>query len=259
MQGVGEKLREARIRQGVDIKEVEQATKIRAKYLRALENEEYHVLPAPTFVRMFTRTYAEYLGLDASLLVEEYRAQYEPRGESEMQHFAPAATPRRRRRRVREPSPAGGSWLEGRGGALAITGAVMLLGLILILGLTADEEEGGGAQQSAGEQREKAADKRKERRKPKPAPTSVAVRLSPVEATYMCVENGTGKRLFEGILEAPRTFKAKQVRVNLGKTSVKVRVNGKRVPIAPGARPVGFAFKPTGKPKELPPGRRPCA
>jgi cytoskeleton protein RodZ len=257
MQGVGEKLREARIRQGVDIKEVEQATKIRAKYLRALENEEYHVLPAPTFVRMFTRTYAEYLGLDASLLVEEYRAQYEPRGETEMQHFAAPAT-RRRRRRGREPAAPRGSWLEGRGGALAITGAVMLLGLILILGLTADDEDGGGSQQTR-EEGKRGSDQRKERPRRKPAPTSVALRVTPAEATYMCVESGSGKRLFMGILEEPRTFKAKQIRINLGKTSAKLRVNGKRVPIEEGARPVGFAFKPTGNPKELPPGRRPCA
>jgi cytoskeletal protein RodZ len=259
MQGVGEKLREARIRQGVDIKEVEQATKIRAKYLRALENEEYHVLPAPTFVRMFTRTYAEYLGLDASLLVEEYRAQYEPRGEGEMQAFATPAATRRRRRRGREPAAPRGSWLEGRGGALAITGAVMLLGLILILGLTAEDEEGGGSQQSSSEEGKKGSGKKKERRKPKPAPTSVALRVTPAEATYMCVESGTGKRLFVGILEEPRTFKAKQLRINLGKRSAKLRVNGKRVPIEPSARPAGFAFKPKGNPKELPPGRRPCA
>ena len=51
MPRIGETLRDARIRQGVDIGEVERATKIRAKYLRALENEEFDLLPGPTFVR----------------------------------------------------------------------------------------------------------------------------------------------------------------------------------------------------------------
>ncbi|MBA2567065.1 MAG: helix-turn-helix domain-containing protein, partial [Thermoleophilaceae bacterium] len=74
MPPIGETLREARLRQGVDIAEVEQATKIRAKYLRALEAEEFDRLPGSTFVRTFLRTYAEYLGLDPQMLVEEYRA-----------------------------------------------------------------------------------------------------------------------------------------------------------------------------------------
>src|ERR671932_1832795 len=100
MQAIGERLREARMRQGRDLSEVEAATKIRAKYLRALENDEFSMLPGGTFVKSFLRTYAEYLGLDAQLLVEEYRAQHEPRGEGEMQTFAPSspARPGRERR-----------------------------------------------------------------------------------------------------------------------------------------------------------------
>src|SRR5438874_13047671 len=91
MQPIGERLREARMRQGRDISEVEAATKIRAKYLRALENDEFTMLPGSTYVRSFLRTYAEYLGLDAQLLVEEFRAQHEPRGEGEVHTLAPPA------------------------------------------------------------------------------------------------------------------------------------------------------------------------
>src|SRR5215216_6825750 len=78
---IGDRLREARMRQKIDIADVEAATKIRAKYLRALENEEFGLLPGPTFTKTFLRTYADYLGLDAQLLVEEYRVEHEPRGE----------------------------------------------------------------------------------------------------------------------------------------------------------------------------------
>ena len=69
------------MRQGLDIADVEVATKIRAKYLRALENEEFGMLPGPTFVKTFLRTYAEMLGLDPHVLVEEYRANYESEDE----------------------------------------------------------------------------------------------------------------------------------------------------------------------------------
>ncbi len=65
----------------LDISEVEERTKIRAKYLRALENEEWDLLPGPTFVRTFLRTYAEQVGVDPHLLVEEYRASHEPRSD----------------------------------------------------------------------------------------------------------------------------------------------------------------------------------
>ena len=65
MPEIGDQLRETRMRNRIDISEVEAATKIRAKYLRALENEEWDLLPGPTFVKTFLRTYADYLGLDA--------------------------------------------------------------------------------------------------------------------------------------------------------------------------------------------------
>src|SRR5947209_2442078 len=65
MPEIGATLREARMRQRIDISEIEAQTKIRAKYLRALENEEWDLLPGPTFVKSFLRTYAAALGLDA--------------------------------------------------------------------------------------------------------------------------------------------------------------------------------------------------
>src|SRR5436189_583496 len=55
---------------------MEQATKIRAKYLRALEDEQFDVLPAQTYVKGFLRTYAEYLGLDGQLYVDEYNSRF---------------------------------------------------------------------------------------------------------------------------------------------------------------------------------------
>ena len=82
MADIGSTLRETRIREKIDITTVEEATKIRAKYLRALENEEWGVLPGPAYVKSFLRTYAEFLGLDAHMLVEEYRARFERRSSS---------------------------------------------------------------------------------------------------------------------------------------------------------------------------------
>src|SRR3954451_13520502 len=91
------------MRQKIDIADVERATKIRAKYLRALENEEFGLLPRNTFVKTFLRTYAEHLGLDPQRLLEEYRAGYEPRAEAELQ---PYSVPARRRQGDRPPRQA---------------------------------------------------------------------------------------------------------------------------------------------------------
>jgi cytoskeletal protein RodZ len=73
---IGTSLREARLRQGLDFPELEQATKIRGKYLRALEDEEFEILPAQTYVKGFLRAYADYLGLDGQLYVDEYNSRY---------------------------------------------------------------------------------------------------------------------------------------------------------------------------------------
>src|SRR5256884_6449991 len=73
---IGTSLREARLRKQVDIVQAEQGTKIRAKYLRALEDEQFELLPAQTYVKGFLRSYAEYLGLDGQLYLDEYNSRF---------------------------------------------------------------------------------------------------------------------------------------------------------------------------------------
>ena len=73
---IGSSLREARLRQNLDFPELEERTKIRPKYLRALEDERFDVLPAPTYVRGFLRSYAESLGLDGQPFVDEYNSRF---------------------------------------------------------------------------------------------------------------------------------------------------------------------------------------
>jgi len=73
---IGNSLREARLRQGLDYAQVELGTKIRSKYLKALEDEHFETLPAQPYVKGFLRTYADYLGLDGQLYVDEYNSRY---------------------------------------------------------------------------------------------------------------------------------------------------------------------------------------
>ena len=96
---IGTSLREARLRQGIEFPRVEADTKIRAKYLRALEEERFEVLPAETYVKGFLRTYAEYLGLDGQLYVDEFNSRF---ARSEEPLVAPSSTPQRTRSRPAE-------------------------------------------------------------------------------------------------------------------------------------------------------------
>jgi helix-turn-helix protein/uncharacterized protein DUF4115 len=73
---IGNSLREARLRKDLDFPELEQGTKIRAKYLKALEDEAFDTLPSSTYVKGFLRTYANYLGLDGQLYVDEYNVRH---------------------------------------------------------------------------------------------------------------------------------------------------------------------------------------
>jgi cytoskeleton protein RodZ len=93
---IGNSLREARLRQGLEIPRIEADTKIRGKYLRALEEEQFEVLPGDTYVKGFLKTYADYLGLDGQLYLDEFNSRF---AAAEEIAVAQSATPRRRGRR----------------------------------------------------------------------------------------------------------------------------------------------------------------
>jgi cytoskeletal protein RodZ len=239
------------MRQRLDITDVEAQTKIRAKYLRALENEDFGMLPGSTFVKSFLRTYAEFLGLDPHVLVEEYRIRHDPRDESELTPFAGAQRGRQRRRPPRRPG-----WLP------AFAAVVAILALLLVLGLTGNNSSGGGG--SATTSTPTAAKKAKKKASKSPPkqvaqPRTVHLRIVPASATYVCVDKGLGtKVVYEGTLVRPKSWTARHLRVNLGRRAVRVTVNGRRVAVPAGTDPVGFDFRPHSR-RMLPRGQRPCA
>jgi cytoskeleton protein RodZ len=119
---IGNSLREARLRQHLDFPEIEQATKIRAKYLRALEDEQFDLLPAQTYVKGFLRSYAEYLGLDGQLYVDEYNSRFVVGGEEEV-----PARPRRS-----APPPPRGVQVQSRVVLFALLGIGAVTAIVII-------------------------------------------------------------------------------------------------------------------------------
>jgi transcriptional regulator with XRE-family HTH domain len=97
---IGSSLREARTRQGLDFDEMETRTKVRAKYLRYLEEERFDQLPGHTYTKGFLRVYADALGLDGDLYVDEYNSRYVASDDELLARIprSPTRDPRRRRR-----------------------------------------------------------------------------------------------------------------------------------------------------------------
>jgi cytoskeletal protein RodZ len=94
---IGTSLREARERRRITIAQAEGATKVRGKYLRALEEEQFDQLPPGTYVKGFLRTYAEYLGLDGQLYVDEFNSRFASAEETmPPASSAPSSRPRHR-------------------------------------------------------------------------------------------------------------------------------------------------------------------
>ena len=116
---IGNSLREARERQGLGYPEIELATKIRAKYIRALEEEDFTAIPGDAYIRGFLRTYADYLGLDPDVYVDEYASRFITSWRDEL-------PPRPERRRVpRRERP-----FERRAVLLVLAGIVVVAALV---------------------------------------------------------------------------------------------------------------------------------
>jgi cytoskeletal protein RodZ len=182
MPEIGATLREARTRAKIDVSQVEAATKIRAKYIRAMENEDWELMPGPTFVKSFLRTYSEYLGIDGKLLVEEYKLRHEAPPETELQPIAPRPRDRARDLGLRRPRLSR-AWIVGLS-ALGVLIALIVLGSI----------GGGGTGTPVATQTTATAPKRPARRTA-PAPTRVRLQIVPTGDVYVCLRDAQGNLL----------------------------------------------------------------
>jgi cytoskeletal protein RodZ len=241
---IGNSLREARHRQQLDLTDVEQATKIRSRYLRALEEEAFDVLPAQTYVKGFLRTYADWLGLDGQLYVDEYNSRF---GIDE---------------EPREPVVARRTaGVHQRHARLARRGVLIALGAIAVLCalvIAAFKFSGGGDKgqipnlgpstttTSAPHKQKKQTRKHVVR----PAKARIFV-LAANGASWMDVRNysSNGKTLFTGTVDKGQShgWTARRLWINFGSPSnVKVVVNHRVVPIPGGGVSVTVLVTPTG-------------
>jgi cytoskeletal protein RodZ len=254
MPEIGEMLREARMRRRIDMTEVESATKIRGKYLRALENEEWDLLPGPTFVKTFLRTYAEYLGLDPRLLVEEYRQRYERPSTQDLTPFAASrARGRARRRRAASLGP-----------MLVIVGCVAaLLGALYALGRFGDDDATRPPPNQVRETEPTATPgaEATPRAETERRPRRVRLQLIATAPVYVCVVDAGGRQVVdEQTLDADsprRTYVSRSFRTNFGNNNLSMRVNGKTYRVEPSTEAIGYELRPGRRPRRLSNAGRP--
>lgn len=185
--GIGGALKDARRRVGMDVKEAEERTKIRARYLRALEAEDWEALPGPAYVRGFLRTYGQLVGLDGEMLADEFRRRHEAPENAAIAASEPVLTERRRAPGSRPPS---------RGpliGAVAI-GLVVLLAILYSLGDDDPEPgvEAGPSKASLKPGGEKGGGKGKKELQP------IDLTVEPLDAIQLCLVGGSGEALIDG-------------------------------------------------------------
>jgi cytoskeleton protein RodZ len=224
---IGAALRDARRRYGMDVREVEDRTKIRAKYIRALENEDWETLPAPAYIRGFLRTYGSMVGLDGEMLVDEFRRRYG--SEAEAIGPAPPDPILTGRRRPGERPPSRGPLILA-----VLAGIVVLLLLLSLLGGSDDpapqEPRGQGqAKQARAAQRKADRQAQQQRKARKKAEANrlqkVDAMLKPLSTVAVCLVAGSDTALIDNqvLLEgAKEQFgPEKRYRLTLGPGAVK--------------------------------------
>jgi hypothetical protein len=248
--GLGATLRETRNRRKLGLSEVEAAIKIRIRFLRAMENEEWDALPGGAYTRSFIRTYANYLGLDGERLAEDFR------------HESGAPAGERVPKRV-EPVPAAVKDRKPRVPARLVLVLVSLglLALLIGIGLAGSNGgDGGGSGKGAPAATEGRESAQTEKPKPAPAP-GVAVSLAATAEVWVCLLGADEKPLIEGeILEEGAEagpFRSRGYELALGNGSVRLTIDGEPAPIEESSSPVGYAINSDGELLALEEGERP--
>jgi hypothetical protein len=174
---IGETLRAARKRLGLDVASLEKRTHIRTRYLRALEDENWDDLPSETYARAFLRTYADELGLDAEALCEELRLRQGGRVGGAEALVTPLTD-------EQQPS----RWLVG---ALAAAIALLLLILAFAGGDGGEGESGPGVGPGSSKSKSKSRKKKEKRGGGNPdRPAKAGLTLVPLTGSRVCVASG---------------------------------------------------------------------
>ncbi len=251
--GVGATLREARAQRGIDLAEVEASTKIRARFLRAIENEEWDLLPGEFSTRAFIRGYATYLGLDDARLAEEYGRGYSP------------ARPADRLPRIDSAPPQLAGSVRPKRLSPRLVAAIATVALVAVLVTIGLSSLGGGSTRpsrlhhQAGGGRDAAAGHTEQ--PPAQEKPGTSLSLTATAEVWVCLLDEHGRALIDGQILSPGSeegpYRSGSFTVSLGNGEVTMTVEGQAASIPQTPNPIGFSIDGGGALRELPEGERP--
>lgn len=245
LSGIGATLLEARKRRKIELSEVEAATKIRVGYLRAIEAENWDALPGDAYARSFVRTYAAFLGLDASRLAAQVPAGTVP--------IVPEGGARRGPERRTAIAAV----------CVALVGAMVAIGLVWGGGggggtgstrgaAGAGESPGAGG---AGSHLHSAAAGGRTQG------GAMALSLTTTAELWVCLLDEDGKALVDGVVLPPGAeegpFRSGSFTVSFGNGEVEMSIDGRESDIPQSASPLGYEIERGGRLSPLAESERP--
>jgi cytoskeleton protein RodZ len=244
---IGTTLREARIRRKIDLADIETQTKIRVRYLRALENEEWDLLPGPTYTRSFIRTYGIALGLDGERLADDFRRQQEDRELIAGREQVP-----------RPPRlPGEGDGASSRTILFGAVAVVALVAVLFVLGVTGGDDSNPAGPAAAGAPAKHGQNGGKAAAQHKPG---VSIQLRATADVWVCALAADGTPVVNGEILSTGTqrgpFRSSGFQLAFGNGSVDLRVNGKPFQVQDTPSPVGYRVNKKSV-SALPEGSRP--
>lgn len=249
---IGQRLHEARTGRGIELTDVERVTKIRVKFLRAMEEDRWAALPAPVYARSFLSTYARFLGLDEEALLEEYDRTVEGADRPEP---VPA-------RVVRPGRLSRGRSVKPLGLVVTVSIAAALLGLVVVAVVSVIDGGGGQGERKAAAPGD-GAGKTSTSTSPPPTATEseVSVLVRSTAEVWVCLVDAEGRRLVNGEVlvadERRGPFAGRGFEMTFGNGSIEMAVDGQSIKVPPLAEPLGYRITPSGA-RRLAPGAQPA-
>ena len=246
---VGQRLKAARTEQGIELSDVERVTKIREKFLRAMEGNRWEELPAPAYAEGFLDIYARYLGLDPKELLDEYRKENERAASpgivppNAVQAGIRTRTQARRsgvftRTRARHSPPVKPLVILVAGLA-----AAAVLGAVIVDSITGSNDGNGGI--AGPRQREKAA-----ATPTTTQPGGASLELRATSDVWVCAVDErnrpvvNGETLTAGEVRGP--FQGSAFELTFGNGSVEMTVDGQPAKVPAVAEPISFRVSSSG-------------
>jgi cytoskeleton protein RodZ len=255
---IGRTLHQARTDRGLELSEVERATKIRTKFLEAMEDDRWEALPGPAYARGFLDIYARHLGLDQQELLDAYSREVEGERQDPIPQSVIKPGTLRQNRPVRSRSIKPGPLAKVLAGIVVL----VIVGLVIVGSIGGSDEGGGNGKREKGKDSgsKSAPAAAGSTTTPTTPASEVSVELRATAPVWVCLVDDSGAQLVDSETlnadESRGPFTAARLEVTFGNGSVEMTVDGRPAQIPQVAEPIGYRITPS-KIRPLDPSSQP--